>query len=230
MNLKNFFTPLRKNAKKYTFALILLSAVLFLCTVTVIYAQESGSQMYQIESSHVSVDERATAGYSIGSLWGQYARETFTEKGVVVRVAPGASQPLYFTTSKTAATFPELTPVVQTVDLAATYPHSVELGVSSEGPLRSLDGIKIPNTSCDVGTSCDVAHGGRWTKKTSYGFGYSVDGQEYRPFNISALIFPSFFPEGSDKKERLTLKFNPAPQTPQKTYQNIVNLVISASF
>jgi hypothetical protein len=43
-------------------------------------------------------------------------------------------------------------------------------------PLMNTVGISIPNTHCDIGSTCDIANSGNWTSSTSYGFGYNALG------------------------------------------------------
>lgn len=230
MSLRNFFNLLRKNAKNRTFVFILIGAFLFICLVRISHAQEPGSGLYRIDAGQVSVDGHSVSGYSIGSLWGDYAQKTFEKKGFVVRVVPGASWPLYFSTSKSTVGFPDLASSTQAVDLTVTYPGRTQLAISSGGPLQSLDGTKIPDTTCDPAVFCEGARSGSWSRNSTYGFGYSLDGKYFRPFKKSAFIFPDFVQQNPKKKTQIFLKINPAPNTPKKTYQTIINLVTSISF
>lgn len=101
-------------------------------------------------------------------------------------------------------------------------------------PLQTQIGVSIPNTSCNVGSTCTISSSNTWTSSTSYGFGYNAlgvdasnvvnnvgtssyftDANKYRPFANQSLnppennqIFMSQDHPVTNQRAQITYKVN----------------------
>ncbi len=112
-------------------------------------------------------------------------------------------------------------------------------------PLQNQIGVTIPNTSCDVGSTCNISTSGNWTSSTSYGFGYNALGvdatnivnnvgtssyfsnaNQYRPFADQSTnppqdnqIIMSQDQPVQNKRAKITYKVNISPSQASGQYE-----------
>lgn len=107
--------------------------------------------------------------------------------------------PFSFAISPIAIPFGPLTPgipktVTQTLTVSAGGAGGYQVTARENNPLKILSSTPtIPDTTCDV--SCDETTAGVWSEATTYGFGYTMHG------NDVPSPFPTAAPAGSDYKQ-----------------------------
>ena len=66
-----------------------------------------------------------------------------------------------------------------------------QVKVQENDPLTSTTGTTIPDTTCDVADTCTHTDAGVWTQTSTYGFGYTISGDDV-PSEFSGGKFKNF--------------------------------------
>lgn len=66
-----------------------------------------------------------------------------------------------------------------------------QVKVQENDPLKSTTGTTIPDTTCDVADTCTHTDAGVWTETSTYGFGYTISGDDI-PSEFSGGKFKNF--------------------------------------
>ena len=119
------------------------------------------------------------------------------------------------------------TPLKRQSSIVVSSPTGSTL-LAYENEQQALDdGTTIPDTTCDTG-QCTTTREGVWSSPLTFGFGYSVESDLYRPF-ARAGQKPMLLLEGMDlesaKSLALLLKTNVSAGQTKGSYTNTVSLL-----
>ena len=130
--------------------------------------------------------------------------------------------------------------------------NGYQIMVHQAHPLQNEVGISIPNTSCNIGSTCTISSSTDWTSSSSYGFGYNALGvnssnivdnigtslyfsnkNKYRPFADQSTnppqnnqIIMSQNQPTQNKRAKITYKVNISPIQSSGEYET--NIVFTA--
>ena len=198
----------------------------------------------------------SSTGYKLGFTGGELGVGPYSSTGY--RVNAGfwyikSIIPFGFSVTPLAIDFGTLTassPITKTITLtvSAGGAGGYQVTAQENKPLTSGAGSTIPDTTCDDG-SCTESLAATWSKSSTYGFGYTLTG------NDVPLPFPSVGPAGNKYKQfanltlnevlepvmssrvvgknrsaTMTTKINVAGTQPAGSYQNIITFIATPTY
>jgi len=196
------------------------------------------SRQYIIQSPNVNIGgsnkTQASDNYHLSTTLGQLAAGEFQANGYIIKAGfqyINSIIPFTFSISKTNIDLGDLTadtPKTDSATLSVSFGAAGQYTVTAiaDSPLKTFVGNStIPHTACDSGYGCAVNSANRWSQTNTYGFGYSMDGDDltddfiscaasygasncYRPFaDQMASQDPATIMSSSD----VTLNITPTP-------------------
>ncbi len=123
------------------------------------------------------------------------------------------------------------------IKVKANYPLKYQVLAGKTSPLRQPStNLLIPDTSCDK-KDCSISTIGKWTKSTTYGFGYNIMGDDIvkifpsRDYfkAIPSLEKPDILMSGiliNNKTAIMTIKVNPPPQFTPGFYETTLRFIL----
>lgn len=115
--------------------------------------------------------------------------------------------------------------------------HGYQVLSLENHPLKILNsGVTIPNTSCNVGSTCTTTLAANWTSSTSYGFGYNMtpgvgtsqffnSTDQYRPFNVTGEIIMEENNPISNHTAKVTYKALISTSQAAGNYENAITFI-----
>ncbi len=224
-------------------------------------AQHFTSSSYIIDwgNFNITSGSKTSSNYALTDTVGQNAPGQYNSTGFVVK---SGFQYIYDTFNVFSFSIDNLNMALGTLTagVASTNTNIISVNTPSgrgyqimalqNHPLTNLQaGITIPNTSCNVGSTCTVSSSNVWNSSTAYGFGFNViginnslvvtnvgtsdyfaDASNYRPFSSqTAEIIMS---ENSatknptaSHKARVTYKVNIGGFQASGNYQNAITFI-----
>ncbi len=230
---------------------LIILAVFFNSRLTLAAPSSIESDHYKIQWPNVNMGSGSpdSTTYNLGVTTGQIAPGLYSGSSFKIRAGfqyIHSIIPFSFTLSDININFGNLTSGVltnqQTVDLTVDSGsvQGYQVTVEENQPLTSLGiGSTLPDTVCDPADSCTHIDEGAWSQTDTYGFGYTIDGDDVPSQFASGTKFKNFAQtdidtpqkvmgktpiEGheaaEDKNATMTLRINPSPVQPAGTYQN----------
>lgn len=242
------------NPKSYI--LCLLSCILYLALPANIYAQaviESPNYRIQFPNLNSGAGIPTSTNYALDSTIGQTAAGRFTSDGYIVRSGfqyIHSIIPFSFAIEKIAIPFGSLTPQTpaydtSTLTVSSGGANGYQVTAKENNPLTSQTPDTIPDTLCDLGT-CSETTAGVWTESTTYGFGYTMHGDDVpSPFPTAApagnqykqfadasapQIVMSSANVGRARRSTITYKVNISNVQPAGSYQNIITFTATPTY
>jgi hypothetical protein len=226
-----------------------------------IYAQHFDSDSYIIDwgNFNVTSGRKSSTNFQLTDTVGQNAPGLFSKNGYIVKSGFQYIHDTFFEFSfsienqKLAIDFGSLIPNVGTTDsniIAVSSPsgHGYEILAHQNHPLMYLGyGVTIPDTRCNVGSTCTENISGTWNSSTAYGFGFNTiginisntvtgigtssyfdnSGTQFRQFadysrqETAQIIMSENFPV-KNHRARITYKVNISGIQPAGAYQNAI--------
>ncbi|MFA4826658.1 MAG: hypothetical protein WC596_00140 [Candidatus Shapirobacteria bacterium] len=226
-----------------------------------VYAQHFSSDTYIIDwgNFNVTSGRKASTNYQLTDTVGQNAPGLFSKNGYVVKSGFQYIHDTFFNFSfslenqKLAIDFGSLTPDIGTTDsniISVSSPsgHGYEILAHQNHPLMAIGhGLTIPDTPCNVGSTCTESVSGTWTTSTVYGFGFNTigintsntvtgvgtsnyfdnSGNQFRQFadysrSENPQIIMSENSPAKNRRARITYKVNISGVQPAGSYQNAI--------
>lgn len=172
-------------------AVIILTISIFIFLPQKIKAQSRlESDNYTITWPNLNTGATSSANssnYNLGVTTGQIAPGLYSSTGYKIRAGfqyIHSIIPFYFKISTLALNFGSLTldslvneqEITLTVNSGAAGGYQVK--VQENDPLTSTTGSYIQDTTCDIADTCDESDSGTWTQTSTYGFGYTMAGDD----------------------------------------------------
>lgn len=219
-------------------------------------AENMESDSYKLNNTNLNMTsgEKSSENFTITDTVGQTGSGKYSSNGFIVKAGfqyVYSAIPFTFSISKSSITFANLapsTPVTDSLGLKVTSgaSHGYKVTIIADNHLKKNNGVYIPETSCDDSTkSCTVNTANIWNSLSSYGFGYSLSGDDiptdfksslfYKPFALESEGFkPSVLMSNSQvgrKKEAvMSLKLNVSNEQETGQYQNTLKFVAIPSY
>lgn len=227
---------------------------LFAYSAKVLAVSSMSSDNYQIDWPNLNMGAGvpSSTNYNLGVTTGQTAPGLYSSTGYKVRAGfqyIHSIIPFTFKIDKISVDFGSLTVGTPSTDTIALEVDSGSAGgysVTSQenNPLTSTAASTIPDTTCDVGDTCTEVDAGTWTENTTYGFGYSMSGDDvpsefsggkYKQYaDISGAETPqvvmSSSNAGRDKQSTMTLKVNISGTQAAGVYENIITFIATPTY
>jgi len=236
----------------------LLFLILFLLSTKIILAQRFQSNTYVIEWGNFNMTggTKASAGYHLSDTVGQIAPGEYTSGAYTVEAG---FQYIYNTFNKfrfiindpdLAINFGALTPDIgvtasHSISISCPAGHGYQIMVKENRPLSILSsGQTIPDTSCNIGSTCTPSFAAVWNSSSSYGFGYNAIGTDlsdnptgvgtsqyfadisyYRPFSTTAQYIMGENNPVINHKARITYKVLISAVQTAGNYANSINFI-----
>lgn len=231
----------------------------FLLTTTVVIAQgviESPNYRIQFPNLNSGAGIPTSTNYALDSTLGQTGPGQYSSAGYIVKSGfqyIHSIIPFSFTISKIAIPFGTLTPQTPATDTSTLTVSSggangYQVTAKENNPLQSQTLNTIPDTLCDAGT-CSETTAGVWSESTTYGFGYTMHGDDvpspfptappagnqYKQFADassaeSAQIVMSSANVGRARQSTITYKVNVSTIQPAGTFRNIITFIATPSY
>ncbi len=223
---------------------------------TTVLADTLISPTFEIDMSTINITggEKNSASFKLTDTVGQTFQGQFNSSGFAVRAGFQyiySLTPFTFTISNLDLNFgtiipgiPSLQTNILTVTTGSAFGYTVK--TIEDHPLRLLTGTTtIPDTSCNLASTCTQTNAAPWTDNTSYGFGYNiqgtdVDGSEFidnsyfSPFPIQNIDDPALVMSrtgvATNSAATVTYKINVGNTQAQGTYQNNIQYIAIPSF
>lgn len=214
------------------------------------------SPTFEIDMSTINITggEKKSSSFKLTDTVGQTFQGQFNSSGFVVRAGFQyiySLTPFTFTISNLDLNFgtiipniPSLQTNVLTVTTGSAFGYTVR--AIEDHPLRLITGTAtIPDTSCNLSTTCTHTMAAPWTDNTSYGFGYNIQGTDvdstqfvdnsyFRPFPIQNIDNPALIMSragvATNSAATVTYKINIGSAQAQGTYQNNIQYIAIPSF
>lgn len=241
---------------KRVIKLLIIGYWLFSFIIGSVVAENLESPRFKIQGANVNSasGNKSSETYKISDTIGQLAAGEFSSTGYVVKAGfqyIHSIIPFRFSVSNTNISLGTLvpnTPSTASTVLTVYFGSAGQYQVTAAeiGPLKTLSGNTIPDTTCDGGIdTCSEALAKNWTSNTAYGFGFNMSGDDipsdfdsstkYRPFpdlnnNESPAVIMSSTNVGKNRQATLTFKANISPVQPPGSYQTIISFVATPSF
>jgi len=168
---------------------IILVAGFWLLAASSSRAENFTSPHYRIEWGNLNITsgKKNSATYELTDTVGQNAPGAFTNSGFIVK---SGFQYIYDSFNKfsfridngqLAINFGTLVPNIgvtdtNTITISSPAGHGYFVYARENHPLRQEIGITIPDTTCDIGSTCSPSVSGTWNLNTTYGFGFNAIG------------------------------------------------------
>lgn len=228
--------------------------------VVPVFAQPSvSSDNYEITWPNLNMGAGlpSSDNYNLGVTTGQLAPGLYSSAGYKVRAGfqyIHSIIPFYFKLSDVSIDFGTLTLNVLTNEQTLTLTVNsgsaggYQVTAQENDPLTSPADSTIPDTTCDTGDTCTHIDAGTWTDNTTYGFGYSMSGDDV-PSEFSGGNFKNFADVPGDaaqkvmgktpaeghqaekgKEATMTLRINIGSTQAAGTYQNYITFIATPTF
>lgn len=239
--------------------LSILVFTFFLLTATGVIAQgviESPNYRIQFPNLNSGAGIPSSPNYALDSTLGQTGPGQYSSAGYIVKSGfqyIHSIIPFSFAISKIAIPFGSLIPQTPKTDASTLTVSSGGAGgyqvtAKENNPLQSQTLNTIPDTLCDAGT-CSETTAGVWSESTTYGFGYTMHGNDvpspfptaapagnqYKQFADassaeSAQIVMSSANVGRARQSTITYKVNVSSVQAAGTYINIITFTATPSY
>lgn len=248
------------NPKSYI--LCLLSYILCLTLPADVYAQaviQSPNYRIQFPNLNSGAGIPTSTNYALDSTIGQTAAGRFTSNGYIVRSGfqyIHSIIPFSFAIEKIAIPFGSLIPQTpaydtSTLTISSGGANGYQVTAKENNPLKNQSSGTIPDTLCDAGSTCDETVAGVWTQSTTYGFGYTMHGDDvpspfptaspagnqYKQFADasapdpeSAQVIMSSANVGRARQSTITYKVNISNVQAAGTYRNTITFIATPSY
>jgi len=246
------------NCKLKIFLLVLSFelCVLKLTAKTATAAMTSPDYKLQMPNLNFAAGSATSPNFKLGFTAGQTSPGVYTSTGYKVRAGFWYIKsiiPFAFSVSPTLIDFGTLTagsPKTDTITLtvSAGGAGGYQVTAQENNPLTSSANNTIPDTTCDNG-SCDEHNASTWSQNTTYGFGYTMygndvptpfptaapAGNQYKQFSDKSL---NETPEpvmlssvvGKNRSATMTLKINISGTQAAGNYQNVIIFVATPTY
>jgi len=239
---------------KVNWLLLIIFILLFSLAAKPVLAQSSvSSDNYEITWPNVNMGAGlpTSSSYKLGVTTGQNAPGLYTSTGYKIRAGfqyIHSIIPFRFSISDISIAFGTLTvgtPKTENNILTVSFGAAGGYQVTAQEnkPLTSDANDTIADTTCDA-SDCDESDAGVWTLDTTYGFGYSMSGNDvpggfsggkYKQFADtaaaeSAQIVMSSLNVGRDRQATVTYKVNITNIQAAGTYGNIITFIATPSY
>jgi len=203
---------------------------------------------------NITGGNKTSTTYRLSDTVGQTAQGQFNSSGYIVKAGfqyVRELTPFTFTVSNLDLNYGSLVPGtpslltnILTVTTGSAYGYTVK--ALEDHPLRISNGsTTIPDTSCDLASTCTQTDATPWTVNTRYGFGYNIQGTDvdtadfinntyFRPFPIQDIDPPATVMSRSGiataSAATVTYKVNIDGAQAAGTYQNNIQYIAIPSF
>lgn len=240
--------------------LLILILINLLTVGSVLAVSSMSSDDYQIDWPNLNMGAGLPTSdtYNLGVTTGQIAPGLYYfENGYKVRAGFQYIHtliPFTFTIDKISVDFGSLT-----VGVGSTDTIGLEVNCGSAGGyqvtaqendrLTSTAGSHIEDTTCDPTDTCTHTDEGTWEQNTTYGFGYTMNGDDVPSEFASGTMFKNFAdvpgdepqkvmgltPEegheaGRGKQATMTLKVNISGTQAAGVYENIITFIATPTY
>lgn len=219
-------------------------------------AQHFSSSSYLIDwgNFNLTSGSKASTNYSLTDTVGQNSPGAYTSTGYLVK---SGFQYIYdtfnqfsFAIDNLSLNLGTLVPGIAStatniITLTTPSGHGYQIMAQQNHPLSLGTGTTIPDTACDLGSTCTISSANIWSSASTYGFGYQVlginssgtvnnvgtssyfsDNTYYRPFAIvppqTGQIVMSENSPVKNHSARVTYKANISPAQAAGNYQNSI--------
>lgn len=241
------------------YRLISITATIFLFAFFVhsqVFADTLTSPTFEIKMGTVNITggRKTSASYNLTDTVGQTFQGQFDSTGFTIKAGFQyiySIIPFTFTISNLDLNFGSLVPGtpslltnILTVTTGSAFGYTVK--VLEDHPLRLSNGVTtIPDTSCDLASTCTQSDATPWITNTSYGFGYNIQGTEvdtaefvdntyFRPFPIQNIDSPATVMSrngvATQSAATVTYKINISGSQAAGIYQNNIQYVAIPAF
>lgn len=195
------------NFKTFTFLICVF------CFARVSLAANLKSDSYQIDMGNVNMGagNPVSGSYKLGITMGQNAPATYESNGYTIRAGfqyIHSIIPFTFSLSDISLDFGSLTPDVLTNEQSTTLKVNsgsaggYQVTVQENDPLTSGGASTIADTTCDGGDTCTHVDAGTWAQTSTYGFGYTISGDDV-PAEFSGSKYKNFADVPGDTPQRV---------------------------
>lgn len=232
-------------------------ALLFYCSIVPVLAQSNiSSDNYQIDWPNLNMGAGLPTSdtYKLGVTTGQTAPGLYSENGYKVRAGfqyIHSIIPFTFTIDKISVDFGSLTVGVGSTDTIGLTVNSGSAGgyqvtAQENNPLTSTALSTINDTTCDTGDTCTHIDSGTWTDTSTYGFGYTMSGDDVPLEFSSGTKFKNFadVPDdvaqnvmgltpaaaGKGKTAIMTMRINISGIQAAGVYENIITFIATPTY
>ncbi len=218
-------------------------------------ADTLNSPAFQIQMSTVNLTggNKSSASYKLSDTVGQTFQGQFNSAGYVIQAGfqyINTLIPFSFRISNLSINFGSLVPGtpstlsnILTITTGSAFGYTVK--AIEDHPLSRSDGLaNIPDTACDLGTTCLQTSANIWADNARYGFGYNMSGADitgdfvnstyYRPFPAQNVDQPAIIMSkngiATSSAATVTYKINIAGGQAAGTYQNAIQYIAIPAF
>ena len=193
----------------------------------------------------------ASSGYKLDTTVGQTAAGLYSSSGYAVRSGfqyIHSIIPFSFSMSNFLINFGTLTPgtpstLTSTLIVSAGGAGGYKVTARESSALQKTGGQSIPDTLCDAG--CTESAAGVWSLATTYGFGYSMSGNDVPSDFINSTYYRHFANASQSQTDQIimgsanvgrtrtatiTYKINVSAVQPAGNYQNRILFTAIPSF
>lgn len=221
------------------------------------------SDNYQIDWPNLNMGAGLPSSdtYNLGVTTGQIAPGLYESYGAVgYKVRAGFQYihsiiPFTFTLDKISIDFGSLTPSVltneETITLTVNSGSAGGYQVTAEenDRLTSTAGSHIEDVTCDAGDTCTHIDEGAWAQTSTYGFGYTMTGDDVPSEFASGTKFKNFadvpgdppqkvmgltpdegHEAGTGKEAVMTIRINISGTQAAGVYENIISFVATPTY
>ncbi|NTU72849.1 hypothetical protein HGB07_01595 [Candidatus Roizmanbacteria bacterium] len=219
----------------------------FIILTPCVQATDMDSNIYHIQYGNVNIGARSesSSNYKISTTMGQTAAQSFNSNGYYVKAGFQYWHniiPFRFSVSNTNLNFGVLTPgtpatINTTLTVSFGAAGNYQVTAIEEGKLRTMAGYYIPDTNCDGGT-CTTSSAAIWNSNSTYGFGYTMTGQDiptdfidstyFRPLpdrsasaNPAVVMYSTNV--GRSRQATMMVKTNVSATQAAGSYQTVIN-------
>lgn len=235
-----------------------------LATNPVLAVPSISSDNYQIDWPNLNMGAGvpSSTNYNLGVTTGQTAPGLYSSTGYKVRAGfqyIHSIIPFTFTLDKISVDFGPLTPNVltnqQTITLTVNSGSAGGYQVTAQenDPLTSTAGSTIDDTTCDppppLANPCTHIDEGTWAQTSTYGFGYTITGDDVPsefdsgtkfknfadvpgdiPQNVMGLTPAEGHAAGEGKEAVMTMRINISGIQAAGVYKNIISFVATPTY
>lgn len=154
----------------------------------------------------------SSSGYKLDTTIGQTAPGLYSSTGYLVRAGfqyIHSIIPFSFSMSNYLINFGTIIPgspatLTSTLTVSAGGAGGYKVTARETTALKTYGGQSIPDTACDAGT-CTESIAGVWSQVTTYGFGYSMSGQDIPSDFIDSTYFRQFANESLSEADQIVM-------------------------
>lgn len=228
---------------------VVLLLICSLYAVSTVHAVEMESPRFRIESGSIdfSVPEKTTTTQSFSTP----EIEKFDSEGLIMKTdnQTTESTPFRFVLEKSLLSMGNAvpgTPAVVSSTVSVSGGRTVyQVLVDESDFLKKLSGETIPDTTCNSQKKCTPKIAAPWNSVSTYGFGYTAEGQDvaadfintdyFRPFpnrkkNDGSVVFMKGFEKSDEKHSTITLKTILSAIQADGTYENTVTFTATPGY